>query len=217
LNIEEQPVSKEKSQIDRFRTNAETAIDIASFVSSAVPWIGGPVSNALSGISAGRKMARVREVIEGLVSELKEFKSEASEAYVKTDEFQELLEHTLRKAADERNEDKRQVYRAFLTDAVKSLGDSYDEQIQSLRILEELQVDHLKVLRAFMDELARNQSSLGLQFPSLQMRLAEMQRDHIRDLVSQLNNMGVTNIVEKGQILSLTPFGQRLIRYIVHD
>jgi hypothetical protein len=217
LNIEEQPVSKEKSQIAPFRTRAETAIDVVSFVSSALPWIGGPVSNVLSGISAGRKMARVREIIEGLVSDLKEFKSEASETYVKTDEFQELLEHALGKAADERNQGKRQAYRAFLTDAVKSPGVSYDEQIRSLRILEELQVAHLKVLRALMDELARNQGSLGLQFPSLQMRLPEMQRDHIRDLVLQLNNMGVTNIVEKGQILSLTPFGQRLIRFIVHN
>jgi hypothetical protein len=35
-------------------TKAETVLDVAAFVGSAVPWIGGPVSNVLSGMSSGR-------------------------------------------------------------------------------------------------------------------------------------------------------------------
>jgi hypothetical protein len=41
----------------------EKILDIASFVSSAVPWVGGPVSNVLGGISTGRKIQRVNDLL----------------------------------------------------------------------------------------------------------------------------------------------------------
>ena len=101
-------------------SETEIAIDLASFVSSAVPSIGGPISNVLSGVSFGRKISRVREVLEGVAGELNNFKSEVSEKYVKTDEFEELLEKTLRKVAEERNEQKRVILRKFIIEAIKT-------------------------------------------------------------------------------------------------
>ncbi len=86
-----------------------------------------PVSNALSGFSNKRRIDRIREVVEGLISDLNGFKSKPSEDYVKTDEFEELLEETFKRVATERNEEKRQVYRSFLTDAVQSPGRAHDE------------------------------------------------------------------------------------------
>lgn len=141
-------MSKDNSKLVPKTSKAETAIDVAAFVGSAVPWIGGPVSNVLSGMSWGRKFERVREVLEGLSSDLADFKSEISEEYVKTEDFEELLEQTLKRAADERNESKRKIYRAFLTNAIESPGELYDDQIRFLRTLEELQPDHLLVIRA---------------------------------------------------------------------
>ena len=52
------PEEKPKNKMIQSRT--ETALDLASFITSAVPWIGGPVSNVLGGISTGRKFDRVR-------------------------------------------------------------------------------------------------------------------------------------------------------------
>jgi len=43
-------------------------------------------------MSLGRKIDRVKEVLNGLAKDLKDFRLEASESYVKTEEFQELLE-----------------------------------------------------------------------------------------------------------------------------
>jgi len=60
-------------------TSTEIALDVASFISSAVPWIGGPVSNVLSGVSFGRKINRVSELLEGVARDLHGFKSEVSE------------------------------------------------------------------------------------------------------------------------------------------
>lgn len=200
------------------KTKIETALDIASFVTSAVPWIGGPVSNVLSGISVGRKISRVHKILEDIVSNLKEFKSEASESYVETEEFEELLTQSLNRVANERSEEKRALYCDFLTDAIKFPRESYDEQMRFLRALEEIQVCHIKLLRALVKNPQQNSKGLrGLQFPSLRFQLSDMSNDRVRDLVFHLNSLCITYIHEEGQMLTLTPFGKRFIRFIVKD
>jgi hypothetical protein len=124
-------------------TKSETALDVAATVTSVVPWLGGPVSQVLSGISVGRKMDRVKELLDGLASDLQNLRSDVSANYVRTDEFQELLERTLRLAADERSDEKRRIYRAFLTVAIVSPGEPYDEQVRFLQTLAEIQPDHI--------------------------------------------------------------------------
>jgi hypothetical protein len=204
-------------------TPGETALDVAAFVGSAVPWIGGPVSNVLGGISMGRKLARVREVLEGLVTDLAEFKSEVAEEYVKTEEFEELLEQTLKRAADERNEEKRRIYRAFLTDAIESPGKPYDEQIRFLRTLEELQPDHLKVLRALSQTPEPNPGITPNQ--TLRRRLPELEEARIEDLVTQLNDLRVTNLTNLKVMMTghgaenlqhaITQYGNRFLQYLI--
>jgi len=206
-------------------TKIETALDVAAFVGSAVPWIGGPVSNVLGGMSLGRKLSRVREVLLGLASGLSEFKSEVSEKYVKADEFEELLEQTLKRAAEERDEEKRRIYRTFLTDAIKSPGEPYDEQIRFLRTLEELQPDHLRLLRALSQAPDPNPSMMGSPNQTLRRRLPELDETRIGDLISQLNGLRVTNLTSLKVTMtghgaedlrhSVTPYGQRFLRYIM--
>lgn len=141
-------MTDENNGVTTVRSGTEVVLDISSFISSAVPWIGGPVSNVLSGISFGRKISRVKEVLEGIANDLRNFKSEVSETYVKTEEFEELLENTLRNVAEERNEERRRIYKAFIVGTIKSPGQSYDEQVRFLRILEDIQGDHIRILEA---------------------------------------------------------------------
>jgi len=156
-------------------SGAETALDIASLVASAVPWVGGPVSAVLSGMSVGRKFSRVREVLAGMADDLQHFKSEASERYVKSDEFEELLENVLRRAADERNEEKRCLYRAFLTQSITSAGPSYDEQMKILRALDAVQPDHVRVLRALLQQPPTGDLGImGSPLQTLHQRLADL-------------------------------------------
>jgi hypothetical protein len=206
---------------------SEIALDIASFISSAVPWIGGPVSNVLSGVSFGRKMSRVQEILEGIAHDLGNFKSEVSERYVKTEEFEELLEKTLRKAAEERDEEKRRIYRSFIVGAVKSPGEPYEEQIRFLRTLEEIQADHIKVLRA-LDQKPESDPIMsmmgGSPIQTLSERLKDMNENRIEDLINQLNDMRVTNITSLKTMMtwsgaqrlqnSITPYGKRFIAFV---
>jgi hypothetical protein len=206
-------------------TGTETAMDIAAFVGSAIPWIGGPISNVLGGMSLGRKLARVREALLGLTSDLSEFKSEASERYVKTEEFEELLEQTLKRVAEERNEEKRRIYRDFLTDAIESPGEPYDEQIHFLRTLEELQPDHLRLIRALSQSPSPNPGMMGSPNQTLRRRLPEFDEDRIGDLLAQLNDLRVTNLTSLKVMMtghgaedlrhSITTYGQRVLRYIM--
>jgi len=205
-------------------TKAETVLDVAAFVGSAVPWIGGPVSNVLSGMSSGR-IARVREVLEGLISDLSDFKSEVSEEYGKTEDFEELLEQTLERSADERNEEKRQIYRSFLTNAIESPGEPYDEQIRFLRTLEELQPDHLKVLRALSKTPDPDPGMMGSPNQTLRQRLPDLEEKRIEELITQLNDLRVTNMTSLKTMMtgrgaadlrhSITSYGQRFMQYIV--
>ena len=114
-------------------TKTETALDVASFISSVVPWIGGPVSNVLGGMSLGRKLGRVSEVLESIANDVQNIESDASKNYVKTDEFEDMLEQALKRVGEERNEEKRHLYKAFLTDAIESPGELYDDQLRLLR------------------------------------------------------------------------------------
>ena len=103
-------------------TRADQALQIAGVATAAIPWLGGPISAVLGGVSFGRKIGRVKEVVNGIVTDLRELRSDVSEKYVQTDEFQELLEAALRRASEERNEEKRQIYRDFVVNAIRHPG-----------------------------------------------------------------------------------------------
>lgn len=207
------------------KTKGESALDIASAVSAAVPWIGGPVSNVLGGISTQRKLERVHEVLTRISQELESFKSEASEEYVKTEDFEELLENALRKASEERSEEKRRIYGNFLVGAIENPGENYDEQRRFLRTLEELQVDHLKVLQALDAPPGDTQNILtGSPSGTLQERLPDTPSGRIADLIGQLNDMRLTDLTSLHTMMTangaqdlrgtITNYGRRFLSFL---
>lgn len=218
-------MTEDKKEVMPASTSAETALDVAAFVGSAVPWIGDPVSNVLGGMSLGRKLGRVREVLEGMAADLGEFKSEVSENYVKTEEFEDLLEQTLRRVGEERNEEKRHLYKAFLTDAIESPGESYDDQLRLLRTFEELMPDHLRVLKAMSQEPNPDPGMMGSPIQTLRERMPEFNDQRIEELVSQLNGMRVTNLGSLKVMMTgrgaadlrhvMTDYGKRILKYII--
>ncbi|WP_428737834.1 hypothetical protein [Sulfurimonas sp.] len=217
-------MSDEKNELILASTGTEKALDVVSFVGSAVPWIGGPVSNVLSGMSLGRKLGRVREVLESLSNDLKEFKSEASESYVKTEEFEDLLEQTLKRVGEERNEEKRHLYKAFLTDSIESPGEPYDDQLRLLRTFEQISPDHIQVLKAFSQKPEPNPGSMGTPIQTLRQRLPDFDEKRIEEIVAQLNDMRITNQRSLKTMMtghgaadlrhSVTGYGSKIVNYI---
>ena len=203
----------------------EKILDIASLVSSAVPWVGGPVSNVLGGISTARKIQRVHDLLEDFSEDLRGFKSEVSEEYVKTEDFEDLLEQTLRRTSEERNENKRKILKSFLVDAVKYPGEQYDDQLRFLKILENVYGDHIKVLQALMMPPDQDPGMMGSPSQTLSERLPDMTDDRINDLVTQLNDLRVSNLQSLNTMMtgggaqnlthSVTPLGKQFLKYLV--
>jgi hypothetical protein len=98
-------------------TRGDLALEAGALVANFLPGLGGALANVLSGWSAERKRERVREVISGLALRLANLQSTLADEYVRGDEFEDLLDQTLRRVANERHESKRRLYREFLVAA----------------------------------------------------------------------------------------------------
>ena len=143
-------VVDEESDFPTDRTDRSLAV--ASALVSVVPWLGGAVSNVISGYGQTRKLNRVQELLDGLASRLSGFESDVSKEYVRTEDFEELLEQTLRRAADERNAEVRDLYLRFIHRAITEPGDEYDDQIEVLHAVERLRDIHIAVIRALREK-----------------------------------------------------------------
>jgi hypothetical protein len=178
--------------------------------------LGGPISNIFSSVSTNRKFARVKELIYGLSKDLEGFKSKVSEEYIQTEEFEELLEQTLVKSANEKNEKKRHLFRKFLETSIKNPSSNYDEQVRFLRVIGDMQIDQLRIIKSLLEKPQEGPDGVkGLQFPSLLAILEGMDRDVARDLIIHLNSLCVTELMAKGDMIVFTPFGKRFIKYII--
>lgn len=208
-------------------TAKEIILNAVASVSSIAPWIGGPVSSVLSGMSISRKMERVNEVLVDMAEGIKGFESDISKNYVKTEDFQELLEETLQQSAKERNEEKRRAYSTFLISDIRNpTSYTYDEKLRFLRTLEEMQIDHIYMLKALMVQPDPDPAStIGSVNSTLKKRLPSIPPDRIKDLAEQLTDMKVANLANLGVTMTsrgaedlqscITSYGHRFLRYIL--
>ena len=204
----------------------DKVLAISAIVSSAVPWIGGPVSNVLSGMVTERKIDRVREVLMGLTEDLENFQSEVSEEYVKTEEFEDLLDEALRRVARERSEEKRELYRGFLRHTVKVPSDiAYDRKIQILQMLEQVTPGHMAILKALSQTPGEPTNlMMGSPINTIETRADNLSREEIQELVGQTNALRLTNLTSLMVMMtgtgaedlrpSITRLGNELLRYL---
>lgn len=203
---------------------AERALDVAATVANLIPLIGGPVASILSSISGGRKEQRILEVIQGVSEDLRDFQSTAAEEYVKTEDFEELLENTLRIAAQERIEQKRRLFRNIVTRAIKHPGSDYEEQLRFVKTLEDLSLGHLVILLALTMQPEPGLGIVGSPMQTLTQRVPDCAEAEIEHLVNELNDRGITSLNSLRVMMTahgaadlrhaVTPYGQRFLAYI---
>jgi hypothetical protein len=205
---------------------AETALEMASAVASVVlpPWLSGPVAHVLGGMGLGRKLERINEVLRGVTEELRDFKSEASETYVKTEEFEELLESTLVQSARERSEEKRQMLRSYLVGAIRSASESYEDGKRFLQVFDQLQTTHISILRALAQAPTEDHGLVGSPIQTLRKRLPELPQGSIGEAIDQMNALRITNLSSLNTMMTargatdlrhaITPLGHKLISFI---
>lgn len=203
---------------------AERALNVAATLANLVPLIGGPVASIIGGISGGRKEQRILEVVQGVSDDLRDFKSQVAEEYVKTEDFEELLENTLRRVAQERSAEKRRLYRSILTTAIKHPGGDYDEQLRFLKTLDELDPDHIEILRALLQGPESGLGMMGSPIQTLRQRIPEMTEAQIEQLVNGLNDRRITSMTSLRTMMTahgaadlqhaVTAYGRRFLTYV---
>lgn len=209
---------------DESTPSAHAMIDkITARVVKSAPWLTDPIIEAIREMTDSRKAARVQEVLSDVTGNLKEFRSEIAELYVKTPDFRRVLGQTLHAVGDEPHEEKRKLYAAFLTDSIVSPLESVENQTRMLSILSQLKTDHVRLLQVMMNLPAPR--GLHKMSPSQMFRaqIPDIPHDRLRGLLTQLTDLGVSTIgdwssaeysdVEEVR-KSLTPLGRRLVRII---
>ena len=216
----------EQTDLLPLSTPGEKALDAAAIAIGIAPWLGGPLAAVLTGMSSARKMRRIREVLATVSADVNDLRTDVQRMYVRSEDFEDLLEQTLRVAAAERNQEKREMYGAFLAGAINSPGEPpYDEQIRILRTLEQLQSDHVRLIKAIaqIPDLT-NPGLTDSPINVLRARLPEMPEPRIDDLVQQVNDLRIANTGELRVMMTwegaqdlrstITPFGKRFLAFL---
>jgi hypothetical protein len=206
----------------------ESALEIGAAVASAVPWLGGAISNYISGHANDRKFHRVGEELKKLADDMKRVESETARDYVKTDEFEDLLDLTMQKIAHERVEEKRKMYRAFLANTAASPGEPWPEKQKIVATLEAVQPEHLRLLKALLQEPRRDLSpmAIGSISGTIRERAPEIV-PRLDELAQELERMGLASIGQTGGMMTghgaqdlrgrVTPYGRRFAHYVMSD
>ena len=217
----------ESGEDSRFPTDkTDTAISVASGIASAVPWLGGVVSNVLSGYGQTRKLNRVQEVLDDLADRLTGFESEVSRDYVRTEDFEELLEHTLRRVADERDSEVRKLYVDFIHKTIVEPSEDYDADMEVLTRIERLRAVDVVVLHAMLEEPSQEELNrlMGSPMQSLGKRTG-LDPDTIQAAIENTDDLRMTNLTGSLQTMmtargaatlqdAVTELGKRVLGYI---
>jgi len=196
-----------------------------------IPLLGGVVSNVMNGWTQERRMRRVGEVISDFnrrMLALGDRLNETRRDYIRSDEFEDLVDRTLRQVTRERHEAKRLLYAAFLAGSVESAGGSYQEELRMLRTLDELQPDHIRVLKAIFEEPSLRHAMGGGAnvFESVHRHMPDVPIGRVVDLVEQLADdlrltmiggvvaFTVTAGVEAEPPDRFTEYGWRFLKFI---
>ncbi len=209
---------------DQSPPTASSLIDkITSRVVKAAPWLTETIIEAVREMTDVRKVSRVAEVLKEVTANLREFRSELAELYVKTPAFKNVLGQTLHAVGDEPHEEKRQLYASFLTDSIVSPLESAENQIRMLDILKQVKTDHVRLLRSLTNLPATKTTYIQSPLQMLATQMPDIPQDRLRGLLTQLTDLGISTISDwssgtHGDVEhirnSLTTPGKRLVRII---
>jgi hypothetical protein len=204
-------------------STGDIALEVTSAITTLIPWLGGPLSAVLSGMVTERKINRVKRTLAELAEDLKDFKSEVSEQYVKTEEFEELLDAALIKIANERNEDKRSTIKSFLEGVIRKPQAGYDEQRRFLRLLDDIDPAELTVLKEIAQRPNTMVSGIGSPIGTL-IKRTNMPESQIEAAIDHLNTMHLTKLQSlritmtasgaENLTHAITALGWRLLEYL---
>lgn len=169
------------------------------------------------------------EMMDFLRFDLGGLRADVDEKYVASEDFEDLLEEALQRAARERLQAKRQAYARFIAqDVTQRSAELYDAKLRVLRKLEGLQEEHLKVLSAVVNEEppdshgGRHQTLSSNQVQTL-VRRTSLPEQRVKDICEDLQQEDLLEKISGGMMTSdgaertkhlLSRVGRDLVGYL---
>lgn len=215
-------------------TRGEVTAEIVSIGLSSVPYAGGVLSGVANSFIQKRQNRRLNEFLKDLADDLAEVKENINQKFVTSDEFEDLTEDIFSKAAESRQKEKLDAFRAIFVNTITSERANYDEAAEIVTLINSWQPRHIVQLKILSDPVAADSqrgnvvgsgggisTSLNQIFTKL---LPDWDEDQIERTWSDLYDAKIhrtsgtkTMMTDKGihQLEGrLTEFGQKVARYL---
>lgn len=124
----------------------------------AVPGVGGLLSGLAGELIARRQNRRFEGFLRSLVEDLKEVQGRLNEEFIRTEGLEDLAEDVFTKAADTRQREKLDAFRAIFVNTVSSANPSYDQAAEVLDLIDRWQGRHVVLLRILDDPISADEA-----------------------------------------------------------
>lgn len=137
----------------------EKGLIAAKGIVAMIPVLGGTITSVWSdveAIQAKRKHERLEEFYIALKEEVERIKDQINTSYINQPDFLDIFELTAKYIVNERNEEKRILFRNILANSITMKDCSYDKTEKYLRILEQMNSFELLLLKILKNPKAYN-------------------------------------------------------------
>lgn len=123
-----------------------------------VPLVGGSIASVWGDIQAERKSIRFQEFLNQLQNDLQGLTDQINKDLVSKPDFLDIFELTSKNIINERNENKRILYKNILVNAICLTQSDFDEVEQCIRIIENTTETNIYLLKILSDPDKHNKT-----------------------------------------------------------
>lgn len=143
-------------------TRRETALEIVAIALEAVPYVGGVLSSTASYFLDMRRNQRLNDFLADLAEDLQSVKDQINREFAVSEDFQDLTEDILSKAAETRQQEKLDALRAIFLNTVLSNRPSYDATVEMADLVYRWQPRHIILLKILDNPMAADEQMGGV-------------------------------------------------------
>jgi hypothetical protein len=224
INREGYIMNGSESELLPYSTNDEAISEVVATLTTLFPGVGGIIGSLASGEVNKHRWARLIILLTDMESNIHNL-DEDSKEYIRTEEYSSLFEDAIKKYFKEHREEKLLLLKTYILQMGKYTKDPYDEKQKILKILDDIQTSHIKVLLALDQEPNYNaQSYSGSVIGTLIRRLKTINEEIIISVINDLNDLRITNVQGLHTMITargaeelrgmITPFGKIFLQYV---